>query len=411
MEFSEGPKSASNMSDPKNVLIGSAIVDISMEAAILSGLSRPLRMVNQQKDVQCPTATCIWPQFHTLGACHKCKDLTKDLKKVDNFGNVLDALAHAEGTHGGHGTIPENATTAFVLGNGHSLANVNTWAFDEGLTHRGNSRDMTSFGTGNPNKTNTMQDIDTLIWSLSFIHMDEKPIPGDVDWPAPLRATECALYYCGKTINATVDGNKIVENVTEDDAVKRVSGSWLPVNSTDLERFSPENIPPDDEFESLEFHKLYSANKRDRLRLSSPVAVDTSSGQYELTYTAVQSISAYFQKLFKYNFTESPDMADAISKVLGKDAVGFNGGLALYGIHGYREPTPLALEYLWHPIEPRPAIPDIFTALATSMTSEMRINRLNIEEGFIGVPRPYYIVVWGWIALHGFLLAADILVW
>lgn len=70
---------------------------------------------------------------------------------------------------------------------------------------------MPSFGTGDPAKTNRMQEINTLIWSMSIIYFEAKRTDYTrFAWPdMPLRAKECALYYCIKTIESKVDDNVI----------------------------------------------------------------------------------------------------------------------------------------------------------------------------------------------------------
>lgn len=40
-------------------------MDMSMQASILSRLTRPLRTVKQQVNVQCPRSSCTWPEFET----------------------------------------------------------------------------------------------------------------------------------------------------------------------------------------------------------------------------------------------------------------------------------------------------------------------------------------------------------
>ena len=89
-----------------------------MEASILDGILRPIRMIDQQQDIRCPTRSCTWPQFDTLGVCHRCSDLTAKLKRVDNFGKVFEVVT----TNRNETYYQEEDGTAFVLPSGHFLA-------------------------------------------------------------------------------------------------------------------------------------------------------------------------------------------------------------------------------------------------------------------------------------------------
>lgn len=92
-------------------------IPLSMQSAIFTGLSRSLWEVEREPLVQCPTGNCTWDQFNTLGVCHKCNNITSDLKRMDGFGDVLVALTGSHFT----ATIP---STAFYLPNGHFIANI-----------------------------------------------------------------------------------------------------------------------------------------------------------------------------------------------------------------------------------------------------------------------------------------------
>lgn len=193
-----------------------------MQAAILNGLSRSQTMVEQQVPIQCPSGICTWDRFQTLGVCHRCSDLSSDLKRVDGAGKAFEALREHEPQNDKN----DNAT-AFFLPDGHLLVNINGCSVSDSadsehcrLSPNAPESDvlkMTSFGTGSPEKTNRMQDLDTLIWSTSVIHFD-----GRGDWPdlLSLRAAECAVYCCIKTIDFKVEGNVIHENVTEAKATR-----------------------------------------------------------------------------------------------------------------------------------------------------------------------------------------------
>lgn len=131
----------------------------------------------------------------------------------------------------GHELQKDN-DTVFVLPNGHFLVITNgchltvdgSCGFSPPIMTEESLEEltMTSFGTGDPKKTNSMQDIDTFIWSMSIIHPDmesmtnsSKPYYGYDRPDLPIRAAECAIYYCVKTIDSKIEGNIIHENVAE----------------------------------------------------------------------------------------------------------------------------------------------------------------------------------------------------
>lgn len=115
-----------------------------------------------------------------------------------------------------------------------------------------------SFGTGNPNKTNTMRDIDTLIWSMSVIYPDIEVVNASSSlWPdVRLQATECALYYCVKDVSSSMEGNQLLENITEATDAVGDPESWQ--RGSSKSSLGPEYVPPPDEVNSLEFNPRYS---------------------------------------------------------------------------------------------------------------------------------------------------------
>lgn len=188
-----------------------------MQAAVLDGVSRSEHVVKQQSRVECPTGICTWSSFQTLGVCHRCTDLSPQLKKHHNFGKVYDGLVYGDADYVTWAQI-KNSTknaTAFVLPNGHFLVEQDR-LFLADLVSPNSYFLMSSFGSGDPDMTNSMQDIDTLIWSMSVIHSVKSGPLSDSQgdrWPdVDMSAQECALYYCVKEIELSVHGNIIREN-------------------------------------------------------------------------------------------------------------------------------------------------------------------------------------------------------
>jgi Protein of unknown function (DUF3176). len=50
------------------------VLDPTMQSALLNGLAR----INSPLDPVCPSASCTYPDFASLGICSKCEDITKD---------------------------------------------------------------------------------------------------------------------------------------------------------------------------------------------------------------------------------------------------------------------------------------------------------------------------------------------
>ncbi|GKT85721.1 hypothetical protein CT0861_02939 [Colletotrichum tofieldiae] len=417
-------------------------IPLSMQGAILSGISKSPWEVEQEALVQCPTSNCTWSQFSTVGICHKCNDITSDLKRVEDFGQVIVAMANT--TYADY-KVP---STAFALPNGHFIANINgcppyngRFADCESSQPLGIYSDdrytTTSFGTAIPSKTNSMKDVNTLIWSMSIIHPDMEALnkssgftPGESEtdskaglkfWPdVPLQATECALYYCVKNINSRVEGNQLIENITEATDARRDPGSWE--RGAELKNGLPENVITEEANGTLEFDKYWSAVGYSELRLEFPN--NATQDYFRISPTSVMSIGAHMQQLFRANLTGSVDQREEIEKKLGKGAAGVNG--ASFGPYDElsMKATPPALNGLW--AWTRHNISSTFYTLATSMTNEMRRNfapgqnqengqdKNRFQDGTlsyygkVGRSTVLYHIQWPWIALHGLMVVAAI---
>ncbi|CAJ0555476.1 Ff.00g055410.m01.CDS01 [Fusarium sp. VM40] len=410
-------------------------IPLSMESAILTGLSRSPWEVAREALVQCPTGNCTWDQFNTLGVCHKCNNITSDLRRVKDFGDALFALGkyRLDGYN-----VP---STAFSLPNGHFIANIDGCPPYSGPFAKCDNEQplgiysdekyvTTSFGTGNPNKTNTMKDIDTLIWSMSVIYPDvdwvNKTSPNNmgtedsdsIKWPnMPLHAMECAVHYCVKTIDSAVEGNQLNENITEAADALRDPDSWR--RGSERENNLSENIPPDDEADSMEFDSRYSTAGYSELTLR--FSNNDTEPWYSIQPDSVFSINAYFQQLLKRNYTGGSRMKREMEKKLGKGAVGITGAsIGLKQEDLSSKASPPALNGIWS--WTRTNMTSTFEALATSMTNEMRRNydprRLQqsgqdmsrfrdgtmTQLGSVGLLTVVYDVRWPWIVLHAAML-------
>ncbi|CAG8905543.1 unnamed protein product [Penicillium egyptiacum] len=154
-------------------------LELSIQAAILNGDSRTRNVVDQQGTVQGPTGICTWDQFQTLGVCNRCQNLTPDLKRIDSFGEVYNALYND-----GSGDVYQKGNgTAFTLPNGHFLMNMNDCSLSDGtysyisptIGHAPPKQlTMSAFGTGDTNKTNSMQDL-----YPDMVHEHDPPRQGE----------------------------------------------------------------------------------------------------------------------------------------------------------------------------------------------------------------------------------------
>ncbi|KFZ16751.1 hypothetical protein V501_02077 [Pseudogymnoascus sp. VKM F-4519 (FW-2642)] len=392
---------------------GSTPVDmpLSMRTAVLTGLTRSPSELAQQVLVQCPTSNCTWPPFRTLGVCHRCTNVTASLRRIDGIdSSLVNITGYMLGLDGppifnNSGTFP---STAYVLPNGHFIANVNAHSSQPGSI---SEYTMTSFGTGSQNKTLTMKGVDTLIWSTSFIHPDvdavtaaswpvgadgtRPPLPlGDLlpnlpIWPeVPLQATECGLYYCVKAVDSRIEGNQLHENITE---------------------FSSKRGPASDDPYSPAY-------------ITSPNASDPV---FYVHHSPVTAISEYIQSLFVANYTDPYDLPDPslprvrqeIDTILGMSgAVGLNGMSSGPQTNMHMSATLLTLDNLW--TWTKPNLASTFDSLATSITNEMRRN--DREDGksgqddsiaFYGDVSHWttaYQIQWAWGALHALVLVPVI---
>jgi hypothetical protein len=442
-------RSAVGSSLTENVV--TAEPDFSMRVAMLNGLSRPVETIRQQSASQCPSANCTWDAFETLGVCSRCVDVTPDLTHVDNFTDFLDLVESMNVDDLGRGSFERDDGSAYILPNGHALAN-----FAGCLHEYGGDMEnpvcpihviidspiflMTSYGTGNPNNTLRMHDIDTLIWSLSIIQMDafEEGTPEvvikDIDhnihgetrlkgpwdeWPdTPVRATECALYYCVKSMKPRVEDNVLHEDGKEVTGFQRMPGSWAAVggNASD-----PDNVAYDQV--SLEFDSETKYLSRQDLALYFPDRSDTRT--FNISGEAVYGISSFFQDSLRREWDNGTAL-DLVRKKHLPDAVAmFNGWVILEGL----EPEhPSTLGVLWD--RPSVNLTARFDALATSMTNEIRTTALNTsptggysrmsagghyaadimltKSGRVGVLAVTYRVEWYWLVLHGLILLGGV---
>lgn len=448
-------KSAENPEGPNMVIVGTAI-DPSMHGAILSGLSQSAALIEQQMSATCPTGNCTFPSFNTLGVCQRCTDVTSRLEKVNGFGEVMSYLNELMDFKADP-PFHDDDVTAYVLPNGHFLINVNgcpTRRQDlngfcryHGATTNSShasyravqTLEMTAHSTPIPNATVSMQDLDTMIWSTSVIYIDEvqrdtlksqwedsgpHEEPSDQEWnywPGnPITAKECALYYCVKSIETSIQGNILHEKSEQVRNAVRKPGSWTAPNRTMLEPFyAPENIP--DHQRGLEYDPRYSAIAMTDLVIHDPQA--PGEPEYALSYQSVYSISQILQRELQVDLFKNTGGLEMVKKAYPNASVLINGVKAASTLY------PSTIGGLWD--NSKENMTYRFMAVATSMTNDMRrtcnlansnttSNRITVQGhtdfdesnppiwGMVGVAKVHYRIEWYWIVLHAVLVLFSI---
>ncbi|KAK1635553.1 hypothetical protein BDP81DRAFT_407202 [Colletotrichum phormii] len=263
----------------------------------------------------------------------------------------------------------------------------------------------TSYGTGIPSKTNSMKDIDTLLWSMNTIHPDMEAL------------NKSTGFTPGESERGSTAGLKLWPDIPMQ-ATERDPDSWI--RSPEYEDGQPGNVISKEANGTLEFDRYWSAVPNIELRLEFPN--NKSESYYRISEDSVKSMSAHMQELFRTNVSGTLDQREEIEKLLGSDAVGFNG--VSFGPYEKlsMKATPPALDNLW--TWTRHNITSTFYTLATSMTNEMRRNYAPGQSqnrgidtdrfqdgslgnyGKVGKPTVLYHIEWPWIALHGVMLVS-----
>lgn len=202
--------------------------DFSMQSAVLYGLSQLLEKVTQQLAFSCPSQNCSWTtSYDSLAVCSRCEDITGLLEQAPICNELPSLLALGNtGAYISHGTV-------FTLPNNLRIANDEHAKYiPANRTFTGESDvylslSITSFGTSNASLTNVMQDLDTLIWSMSMIRIKPDIKTSSIlSWPdIPVEAVECALYYCVNRYTSRVTNGEVLEDVQEIKKTRRNASS------------------------------------------------------------------------------------------------------------------------------------------------------------------------------------------
>jgi hypothetical protein len=371
--------------------------DFSMQSAILYGVIQPYATVVQQTSFACASGNCTWSPFDSLAICSVCNDLTDQLTSYSAPNFLYISLATILNVVG---SVTTNSTT-FRLPNGLFINNYDGMAYNakpNDTSENYGSVYMTTFGTGNVSKTNTLENNDSLIWAMSVLRL-LAPSNASIVWPnIPIEAIECGLFYCVKQYESTVQNGILHEIETDVSNATRNPNSWQPILYDGLPYDGI--ILNDSTLQSLEFNKVISADQRTDLMFGE---------EFNVSQAAVDSISNYFQN----QFSNSPDLNytndDYEPEDTNPNPVTVNGFYTTTSSNvndnaSYFSPS--VIEVLFESSN----INDTFRSLARSMSNAIRAGADNgaFHTGEKGVMTTYYRIEWPWIALYAVLVIAGI---
>lgn len=330
-----------------------------MQSAMLFGFNQPISTVVQQTPFHCLSGNCTWDPFDSLAVCSVCNDLTGLLKRTEINGAALAADLELD-----NGAATSNIGVQFEVPNGLYINNINGWRY--GSSFDGNIAAavfMTTYGTGNRTKTNTLQDLDTLIWGTSILRVQPASDNASAAWPyLPVEALECGLYYCVNKYEFNITNGTLYENVSPVKSAARSPQSWhteSPVNSS----FAT----------SLEFDKFSSYAKRTDLMLGD---------DFNISQPAVDGISWSIRNLMTM---------DARFSFTRYNLTGW------YMSDGNTQYQPSAMEALFSSED----LNGTFQSISRSMTNAIITPYGNDStvKGKSGTQVTHYKVQWPWIAL------------
>ncbi|KAI1809972.1 hypothetical protein GGS20DRAFT_234842 [Poronia punctata] len=276
---------------------------------------------------------------------------------------------------------------------------------------------MTTFGTGNASDTASMQDIDTLIWSMTMLRVNLDPENPRTIWPhIPVIADECSVFYCVKKHEPVVQNGVFTEKASQVIEAQRSPQSWQPLtalNASNNGTNTGSQRPPPDRLASLEFH-----NDTSRVSRSDLMLVSEATGSrltFNVSHAAVDSISYFFQNTLATKLKTVSLSSDKLSSL--------TNGWYITDDHSHRyEPSLSQVLYSSRDLAVT------FSSLAASMSNALRrgadekvdsgpdsepVNK--VVTGHKGVVTFFYRVEWPWIVVHGmsavigtFFIAATI---
>ncbi|KAF7866825.1 hypothetical protein EAF04_005667 [Stromatinia cepivora] len=354
--------------------------DFTMQSAVLYGLTQPTEMTTQQLPHKCTSGNCTWDVFESLSVCNVCNDLSDKVVEYRDYNVLYTDLQ----TDNGVGILEMG--TAFRLPNGLFIDGFDGWNYTDkyiSLKIPGGIF-MTTYGTGNASETVSLQDIDTLIWAMTFLKV-HPPQNTSVVWPnLPLEARECGLYYCVNRYNSTIVSGTLSEEVSEVTSAMRDPDSWQVTSSNWADVLNSSIIS------SLEFNNKLSAAPRSDLSLG---------GKYNVSQAAVNSINSYVSDLFSTSI-------NITHNVTATQQARLNGYIMSDGNLQYKPSSMQAFNT-------SNDLPATFASLAKSMSNSIRANDdgQKVQAGTNYEVVTFYKIEWEWISLHClFIIAATVFI-
>lgn len=342
-----------------------------MQSSILSGLVQDQSIIAQQLLVGCPSGNCTWPPMKSLAICTRCANVESMLKRSRSVTHPVPYMLWLDSA------LMIANTTRFALPNGLYIEN------NDGA----NLLRMTTSGTGLPEETNQMKDINTLIWSMAMLKAQPNATNATATWPdLPIQAIECALYYCVKEYDLAVSGNQIKQNSSELADFKRQRNSWRPFSTSINGTTSSVTLNNTEMENSISWNIHLPVNRTD-LMLSD------QKTNFNISFDAVRSISQYFWTNFWFNTTGASQSST------------LNGFYIDFASPGpYFKPSIMELLYESENFTEK------FNTLAHSMTNAIRMRKADNEDvhGKLGRPVTKYRIEWPWIAMPILIVLATI---
>ncbi len=224
-----------------------------------------------------------------------------------------------------------------------------------------------------------MQDLDTLIWSMSMIRIKPGISEPEISkWRnIPHEAQECSIYYCVNSYSSRVANGLLTEVVQEQTSIRRDPNSWQLLAPDGLSSTTLNTSMK----HSIAFDPAMSTFPRTDLPLGD---------RYNISQTAVDSISIFMTSTFANDLMRYPH-------------TNINGWSIDDGTKQYQPDSMQILSIA-------PDLHGTFDNVATSMSNAIR-------AGADGSPKVYgevvdqvtiYHVAWVWAALPLFVVLASL---
>lgn len=334
-----------------------ANADYLVQSAVASALVSPMDDIRQQLRLNCRSGNCTWPAFESIAVCSTCNDVHSYLTSTPTEDVLWQFLSFAN-----YGTVVRSSNFSRpTLPNGLVI--------DESVN-------MTTLGTGDPGKTVSMGNIDTLIWSMTFLKAISDT---DRESLSSYEAYECALRYCVENYESAVVDNQVQETMSIVKSATRNPGSWSVTDQETLEFYTSEKGMND---------TITKAQLRSLDFMSPAVGIGKSDLQlgtkYNISQTAVNGISSLMYDTFTTDERYPPAPINGFYYDDGADDIQY----APASVYQFTPWTGKSLG-------------ESFKILAVSMSNAIRAGSDNkaSETGQEGDAAIKFQIVWPWITL------------